>query len=457
MASKSPEVIIRFGSHAEKEYVLKLAPFLDGLIVGANLLQATPGATASLFVKIGAKDTKLYIDPMTYAYGAYRDTGTGMMRTDLDWIKSEQIRKDADGNKQTVRDFKSSYRTLAEMIGSPLDLAITSNQAVSPISFLGETEQVDFCRNVSEYQLNRIGQVFQDDPELSRFLSSMPQPAVVFAPYFYIEPSHSEDWLVLNLQLMQRTSGLGIDKPVHGILCADKDQLQNDNLRTHLLDTLPSTGVAGLWLWFSGFFEDTASQAMLHEYRKIVEGLSNIVEVYAMHGGFFSLALSKYGMRGISHGVGYGEQKSVIPVIGQSMPTVRYYFPPLAKRLGVPDIELALDAIGIKTPEDFHEKVCDCAVCRGVISDSLDEFSSFGDTHFSRPDSKRAAQTPAAAKRCRFHFLLRRLQERDYLRQASIENVVDLLGENMRTWSSQPSLSSTSNFLNRWIAVLSST
>ena len=46
-------------------------------------------------------------------------------------------------------------------------------------------------------------------------------------------------------------------------------------------------------------------------------------------------------MSGISHGVGYGEQKDVIPVIGQSTPTVCYYLPDLKRRLGVPQIERA--------------------------------------------------------------------------------------------------------------------
>ena len=118
-------------------------------------------------------------------------------------------------------------------------------------------------------------------------------------------------------------------------------------------------------------------------------------------------------MSGVSHGIGYGEQKNVVPIIGQSIPMVRYYLPPMARRLGVPDIELTFNVLGIHNPNDFHQKVCDCAVCKGIVASSLDEFSAFGDMHFSRSSSKRRAQTPAAAQRCRFHFLLARLRERD--------------------------------------------
>ena len=173
-----------------------------------------------------------------------------------------------------------------------------------------------------------------------------------------------------------------------------------------------------------------------------------------MHGGLFSLLLSKYGMTGISHGIGYGEQKNVVPVIGQSIPMVRYYLPPLARRLGVPTIEHAFNALGIKTPSDFHERVCDCAVCKGIVSTSLDEFSSFGDMYFSRPTATRQAQTPAAAKRCRFHFLLARLRERDDIRGTELKVLLSRLRDAMRTWGIQPSLRRESDHLGKWINVL---
>ena len=93
-----------------------------------------------------------------------------------------------------------------------------------------------------------------------------------------------------------------------------------------------------------------------------------------MHGGYFSLALCKYGLTGISHGVGYGEQKDVVPVIGQATPTVRYYLPDVHKRFGVPDIQRGFDALDIRTPLDFHRKVCGCVICKGVVSSHCASF-----------------------------------------------------------------------------------
>src|ERR1700683_755429 len=104
MSVPDAKVFLRRGSHSEKEYVEKTAPKFDGTILGANLVEASPGASASfLFTR---KNCYL-IDPMTYAFGAYVDPDTATVRFDLDWIKSEQ--KIRGSNGKTKREFKSSY------------------------------------------------------------------------------------------------------------------------------------------------------------------------------------------------------------------------------------------------------------------------------------------------------------------------------------------------------------
>jgi hypothetical protein len=118
-------------------------------------------------------------------------------------------------------------------------------------------------------------------------------------------------------------------------------------------------------------------------------------------------------MSGVARGVGYGEQKDVVPVFGQSTPTVRYYLPPIYARFGVPDIERWFSALGVTTPKEFFQKIRDCIVYRGVIASGLSNFQEFRERHYSTPISMRAAQTPAPAKRCRFYFPLCRLRERD--------------------------------------------
>jgi hypothetical protein len=448
-----PKVVIRFGSHAEKEYLLKTLKFLDGLIIGANLIEATPAATASLIVKAGGKklSTPYYIDPMTYAFGTYTQRETGRVRADLDWIKSDQK---IPGTKRMKRDFKSSYRQLAETFGGLFDAAVKAGRAVAPRDFATDKIVTDTCRSVVNYQLTRIPAEFKKDPEFGEYADDMPAPAAVFAPYFYIEPRDSDAWIDVNLKLATATVRVSPEVPVHGILCVDRSYLLDARFIELIKQALPETGVSAVWLWFSCLQEDAASLEELTAFRQLVESLSGKMDVFNLHGGFFSLALANVGLSGISHGIGYGEQKDVIPVIGQSIPTVRYYLPDIYKRVGVGEVERCFDALDIKQPSDFHEQICSCIVCKGVVSQNVTEFSEFGEIHRSRPVAKRPAQTPAAAKRCRFHFVLNRIRERDEQKTRTLAQTREGMQQALAKWAAQPSMAGHTKHLERWIAAL---
>ena len=319
MAAADAKIYLRLGSHAEKEYIEKTGRFFDGLIVGANLMEATPGATASLLVKLGGSKERrpIFIDPMTYAFGGYVDPESGSARYDLDWIKSEQQEKGQKGKK--TRAFKRSYRRLAEALGGPFKKAIDSSKAIRPDEFKDRKGTVEACDSVAKYQLNRMRDEFEKDREyIGGNADALPSPKCLFAPYFYVPPDDWRRWLDLAMLLAATTSGLKLGAPVHAVICADHSSLVNEDMLDMLVKKIPETGVRGVWLWFSGFNELSAAPATLTRFRKLVESLSACgLEVYNMHGGFFSLCLSSFGLNGISHGVGYGEQKDVMPVVGQ--------------------------------------------------------------------------------------------------------------------------------------------
>lgn len=437
MPSVDPHVIIRMGSHAEKHYVEKTAKRLDGIIVGANLVEATPGATASLLAKRLARP--YYIDPMTYAFAC-----------DVDWIKSDQKKK-RDGEVTTVRAFKRSYRSLADRLGGVFRETITESVPVEPEDLAAEQAAVKCCESVSEYQLRRVRDEFERDEEYKQFAEDVAGPAAVFAPYFYID---RPAWLDLVLHLSSITAALDLGTAVHTVICADVKMLQDNDFRKRIVNELPKTGVDGVWLRFMRLSEYDASEEELQALKALVEGLSTNIEVYNMHGGYFSLALCKYGLSGVSHGVGYGEQKYLQPIIGVTTPTVRYYLPDVRKRFGVPDIERCFKELGITNVEEFQSKVCDCVVCKGVVSKRLSDFHKFGDKHYASKDSKRKSQTPAAAKRCRFHFLLNRIKERDSLGSMTLRDICGNLDKAIKKWAGHVWLQSSCAHMKRWKHVL---
>ena len=96
---------------------------------------------------------------MTYAFGAYVDPSLGKVRNDLDWIKSDQ--KVRGGRKgQTKRDFKSSYRKLADSFGPPFSSALDRNMAISYSDFPTSQSIGAACESVLKFQAERLRKVF---------------------------------------------------------------------------------------------------------------------------------------------------------------------------------------------------------------------------------------------------------------------------------------------------------
>lgn len=412
MSIALPKVVLRIGSHAEKAYFKKLAKSLDGLMFGGNLLEITPAATCSLILALGTKRAGMplpfYLDPMTYCFGPYIDPETGRKRIDLEALKSERLEK--RGSKKKIKAVKESYMALADELGPVFQAAVATSKAIDT-SIVAPANRNKLCQGVVDYQLKRIDEILSEDELMKEFVGAG-KPAAVFAPYFFVHDKWADEGLRTAIDLASRTAALEPSAPVHAVVCASHSILGNAERVKYLIDELPKTNAAGVWLWFDGFDELEAPLDRLVAFRNIVRGLSGKMEVYNLHGGYFSLLLTQDGLTGISHGVGYGERKPVAQVIGAAAPTVRYYLPPICKRVGVPDIQRCFPDVGIAAPRDFFAKVCDCQICKGVIGSNLARFASFGEMHRANPAAQRDSQTPAAAKMCRFHFLINRFKER---------------------------------------------
>ena len=171
--------------------------------------------------------------------------------------------------------------------------------------------------------------------------------------------------------------------------------------------------------------------------------------------GALLFALAAYvAVTSVTSLLGYGEQKDVVPVIGQSTPTVQYYVRPLHAKFSVPQITQYFTALGITTPDQFFKIICDCVICKNIIGKDLNAFAQFGEIHYSRPQSKRASQTPAAAKRCRYHFLLNRARERDYVRATALKAIADNCNAAADQWH-KTILANSIEHLRTWAEVLS--
>ena len=416
---------------------MKLSKQFDGIIVGANIVEATAGATASL---VGRRlEIPYYIDPMTYVFGC-----------DLEGIKSERKIK---GKKKTGEAYKRAYKRLAPELGDIFSKALEKKTPIIPEDFTSAVlKQV--CQKVIDYQLKRLHAEFKKDKEYQEYADLIPNPAGVFSPYFLIR---SEKWFDLFISLSKTTADIKPGPPVYSVLCADYEKLIDSSFISRATAEIPQTGVNGVWLWFSRFDEWIVQEKYLSAFKSLVEQLNEKgLEVYNRHGGYFSLALHKFGMKGISHGVGYGEKKDVSQIKGPpNAPIVRYYLPDIYKRVGMLEIERCFKDLNITTPKDFYEKICDCVICKGVVKNGISDFQRFGDMHYATPKSKRPSQTSAAAKRCRFHFLMNRIIERGFVGKNDIATIIQEISDAQEKWKDQYPIKKSTH-LTRWKAVLSS-
>ena len=432
MADPTPELYLRMGSHAEKQYVLKTVKLFSGVIVGANLVESTPGATVSFAVNIlGGCKRAFAIDPMTYTFGM-----------DIRYIQSETI--DRTARKPGVRKIalKRSFVRLVEEYGEPLEDALLSeNRSVQPSDFTGGNIR-SFATSVYNYQAERMRSEWESDPQLKEFAPRMPSPSFALAPYFYLpyrlRGGRWREWLELNLALATEFASMegGLEK--HSVLCIERSILQSPRDAEEICKAYIETDCSACWLWLSALAESDTT----FEELELLVCLAKLfkeagVKLYNLHGGYLSGLLSKYGMTGFSHGIGYGEAKDVIPVIGVTVPTVNYHLPPLHIRVPMLELERALPRLGIKDAEDFHREICDCTVCKGVLRGDLGNLHEFGDMVL-KAGNTRESQTPDSAKKCRFHFLLARKKEIDSISALTLREVKQQLSESYNTYHGLP-------------------
>jgi len=412
------ELIVRLGSHAEKDYLLKTMGLFSGTVVGANLLESTPGATVSLAFRFAKENKSFLVDPMTYLFAI-----------DLDFISSETIERSTGRSKKGL---KKSFKKICERLGDPFEsVVLTKRRSITPADLTTDAAIEEMCTTVLEYQMERMREICDDDPQLKDF-SDRASPSAVFSPYFYIpadKAAGSQQWEDVNMRIVGSFGALQSTVPKHAVLCIDRRILKDKVRMRGLLTTVIDSGCDACWLWINALREDDIREEEVNNLDLLVRQASaRNFPLWNMHGGFLSCLLSKRGMAGFSHGIGYGESKDVLPVAPGALPTVAYHYNPLHVRASVPDIIRAFSSIGVTDAKSFHEIVCNCTICKGVLKGNLRNFEKFGEL-ILKPGNDRKSQTAEAGKLCRFHFLLARKKELDLVNSSSIPELKLLLEE----------------------------
>ena len=266
---EGPECWLRMGSHSEKEYFLKTGRLFSGVVFNANLVAATPAATASLAIRMDKSDVKYWIDPYTYPFAQ-----------DPAWIKSK--------NKKTgeVR-VKRTFQLLAEAYGPPVANALAADRPVKRDDFASDGVVREFAEAVLHYQTDHLREELDKDDAATFVSVAAPPPAFVVSPYFLIGTTRTWQDTCERLAQAFCTAATGHNRMAS--LCIADELLDSESIIGDIGQAWGDIDCDGYVLWVSNMDECAISLARLENLRELVVQLAaGGRQVYNAHGGYLS-------------------------------------------------------------------------------------------------------------------------------------------------------------------------
>lgn len=256
--------------------------------------------------------------------------------------------------QQFIQDPKKSHELLREVLGLPRDLrplpesfdagivkAMAENWARFNCNY-----HSDVAEKFKKYA-ERLG-----DTEISREQASAPE--LVLAPYFVASSVEDPWWEVASvLAATTRSAVAALDKSRHTLrVVASASASALDAL-------LQNAGSEDrVIVWVSDLNELKAPEIDLVAYGGAIRAAAaRGQQVFALYGGFFAVLLASLGLRGASHGIGFGEYRSWRELPQSGPPPARYYLPETHCYVRP---ELADVLWGARVT------ACECSVCRST-------------------------------------------------------------------------------------------
>lgn len=399
--------LMRLGTHAEQKYFIRqpdLPDWYDILVLNANIVDYFAKGTASLLAG-PLFGRKYFIDPLTHSFG----------HNPVFLMSKGEIKK--------------SIQSIADRFGSPVRDGINQARALTAADFSDGNVVKEFTLRVLEFQINRLSEALEDD---AKYLeeSVIPEPILLIPPYFYMDISNYNEWLPRNINFIKTAKAAMPEKDIFGELVVDRGVLEDPDLWQSIADTYIATEeLDGLIIWISDFSEHEASSSQLLNLRLFIERLSTCGKpIYNLFGGYYSLLLHHFGLSGVCHGPGYGENRDVVPV-GGGIPKPKYYLTPVHQRLLHSEVQLLIDQGAWPSIEAFQEEVCNGPFCKTILAGDLGNFYLYGRVEpRQRVDgSFYNVPLPETIEAMNFHYLEAKAIEFSNVTSLAIEVLIEQL------------------------------
>jgi hypothetical protein len=405
---------LRYGTAAEKKYLEKDISTYDFLAINGNTAAYSSASIAKLIIeKFMPNESKgFFIDPITYAFQAQ-----------IDLLKSPK-----DKTK-----LKKSISQLIDYYGKPVN-KVKTFQTVKTTDFMDSCLAKMFCEKVIEFEHNFVNRYIKGKKlekyfaYLTNDITKLKQlyPTILVAPYFYLNPSSSDfsEWLKINANMIKLAGEIitkdKLKEKLFGQLVLSKNILQDDKYIKEICEIYNSLKLQGVAIWIDDFDEHKATDQELHGYLKLLTSL-HCEQKINLYGGYFSILLTHKSLnllQGVSHGLEYGENRTVYPV-GGGLPVSKYYFFPLHQRINftkafyyLREAEiLDVNKINWGSTKKYYNQICDCKICKQVLKNDMINFIQFESREFYEQKQKNGLiiKRPKASKDtkqiCLEHYL----------------------------------------------------
>jgi hypothetical protein len=254
--------------------------------------------------------------------------------------------------QQALASPKKSHESLAKLLGAP-ELVRDSDPKPEDFSdLLIET----VAANWAAFNDGYTEEAQKSFDKYAKRLNEEIAPQNRRAPSFVIPP-----------YLIARVGQPGWWKVSRKVFEASRNHVSSDRLvhavATEYVGTLDSQLADAehprIAVWVSGLNELTANSSDLAGYGNAIRTASDDgKQIFALYGGFFSVLLRQVGLRGSSHGIGFGESRTWVELPQSGPPPARYYLPSIHRYVSQ-DIAYQLWV------RDRDLGGCECRLCQG--------------------------------------------------------------------------------------------
>src|ERR1017187_317003 len=451
MAFRTPFILLRLGTNAEKKYAERMGALFSGYIVRGNFFESSPGMLTGLFLqaRLTQPEHGFVIDPVTYVYAlpptensvrswqkVREDVARERLASDLNlpddeidnnWIREIEEPEPRDMGKVEILTIKRSYRALARKTMGAL-AQYAGVRAIQPSDINIDTSQ-ELVALSTTYQRSAVRNRIPD----ATIAEVVPEPNFVMCPYFLIE---TQEWLDAMNTIWRAFESENPSGQEVGVIHISASFL-NSQIDS-MCEIVTRSRIPHWAVWINETEEDVAEPNVLRAYRQLVERSREAGKtIFNFYGGLFSLCSISRGLAGICNAPGYGESKSAEPISTGPAPA-KFYIPHLAQRWTVTEAYDVLARANIgRSRDEFLRDVCRCPICQlGIQGGLVDLIPYYGETRrtIRRDGRPQDMPTGRALERGRFHFLIQRLDEFRRISPLSNAQVTALLTEKIDSW-----------------------